>query len=304
MTLKILTWFWTQAGGRSKYEPYHVAILADMVRRHLSVPHSLACVTDEAIDLPSHIEIIRPPKDFADVRIPSWPEARPQCLRRISMFRPDAARWFGERFVCMDLDCVIGDDLAPLFSGPEDFRICAGTASGRPYNGSMMLLKAGSRAKVFSKFTPERAATAGRRYVGSDQAWIAHVLPDERTWGEADGVGFYGLPRSPESARRVMFFAGAVKPWQRPHDSWIGEHYRRAPQGRCLVLGYEGDVWGDAGRALDGPGFDGVIASPEAAAHWPGALTAVAGDNREARLLARMHGFEETVWCGRSEEEV
>lgn len=304
MTLTILTWFWTQPGGRSQYEPYHVAIWADMVRRHLSLPHRLACVTDEAIDLPSHIDIIRPPKDFEDVRIPTWPEARPQCLRRLSMFKPDAAGIFGDWFVCMDLDCVIGEDIAPLFSGGETFRICTGTAEGRPYNGSMMMLKAGARPKVFTKFTPAGAVKAGRKYVGSDQAWIAHILPGERTWGADDGVSFFGLPRHPEVPRRIMFFAGSVKPWQRAHHGWIGEHYRREPQGRCLILGYEGDVWGDAARALKGPPFQGVIASPEAAEHWPGRITAVAGDNREARVLAAMHGFEETVWCGRSEEEV
>ena len=138
-----------------------------MIRRNLTIPHQLVCVTDEQLDLPSHIEVIRPPGDFTDVRIPSWPEYRPQCLRRLSMFRPDAAEIFGPRFVCTDLDLVVGGNLDPLFSTKDKFRICKGTAESRPYNGSMFILTAGARAKVYSKFTPEAAVKAGRRFVGS-----------------------------------------------------------------------------------------------------------------------------------------
>jgi hypothetical protein len=48
----------------------------------------------------------------------------------------DAADIFGERFVCMDLDCVIGGPLDPLFDRPEDLVLFKGTAPDRPYNGS------------------------------------------------------------------------------------------------------------------------------------------------------------------------
>lgn len=299
--LTVLTWFWQQEGGRTHYEPIHVAIWADMVRRHLNMPHRIACVTAESIDLPSHIDIIRPPDEFEDIRIPSWPEHRPQCLRRLVMFAPDAGMTFGERFVCMDLDCVIGEALDPLFSASVDFKICTGTAEGRPYNGSMMLLKAGARPQVYLEFTPAKAADAGRRFVGSDQAWIAERIPGEATWGESDGLVYFGLPRSPDAIKRVMFFPGATKPWERSHNTWIGRHYRREPRGHCVILTHEGDVWGDAEKAFDVGGVDGVIASPEAAEHWPGQIDAVARDNREAALLARMHGFDEVTWCGSRE---
>lgn len=304
MTLTVLTWFWTQPGGRNRYEPGHIAIWAAMVSRHLSIPHRLACVTDEPLDLPSHIEIIRPPEDFRNVRIPSWPEAKPQCLRRLSMFRPDAAAIFGERFVCMDLDAVIAGPLDPLFSGGEDFRICNGTAVGRPYNGSMLLLKAGARPSVFSEFSPGAAALAGRKYVGSDQAWIAAKLPGEATWGEEDGVVFHGLARSADTVPRVMFYPGATKPWMRGHDTWVLEHYRGSGDGKCLILGYGETLWADVAATLDDGPYDTVIASPEAAEHWPGRITVIARDDWEAATLARMFGFGEATWCGRSVEGV
>jgi hypothetical protein len=275
-----------------------------MIRRNLTIPHRLACVTDEPLDLPGHIEVIRPPGDFADVRIPSWPDYRPQCLRRLSMFRPDAVEIFGPRFVCTDLDLVVGGNLDPLFQTKEDFRICKGTAKERPYNGSMFILTAGSRSKAFTGFTPAAAARAGRKFTGSDQAWLAYCLPGERTWDESDGVVFYGLARSAEVERRIMFFAGGTKPWMRLQERWIGEHYRREARGRCLILGYSSQVWADLDRAIDQGPFDGVIVSPEAAEHWRANFTAVASDDTDAAQIAHMQGFDEVVWCGRTEREV
>ena len=268
------------------------------------MPHRLACVTAEPIDLPSHVERIEPPKDFEDVRIPSWPEARPQCLRRLAMFAPDAGDTFGERFVCMDLDCVISGPLDPLFEGGEDFRICAGTAASRPYNGSMFMLRAGSRPAAYLDFTPERAAAAGKRYFGSDQAWIAQRLPGEPTWGAADGVVFNGLASIPPEERRVMFFAGETKPWMRAGNHWIDAHYRAEPRGKALVLGALPEVWAEAEAALEEHQFDGVIASPEAAEHWPGKVDAIGRDDWEAVRLARMMGFESVVLCGVDREAI
>src|SRR5688572_28605410 len=113
-----------------------------MIRRYLTIAHRLAVVTDEPLDIPG-VEIIRPPHDFTDIRIPSWPEHRPQCLRRLSMFRPDAAEIFGEEIACFDLDLVVSGPLDPLFHGAAEFRMAIGTAPNRPYNGSLLYLRAG-----------------------------------------------------------------------------------------------------------------------------------------------------------------
>lgn len=296
--LTVLTWFWRQPGGRTRYDPLHVLIWADMVRRHLSIPHRIACVTSEDIELPG-VEIIRPPRELEEVALPSWPAHRPQCLRRLVMFRRDAATWFGERFACMDLDCVVGASLDPILGCDEDFRMAVGTARGRPYNGSLIVMNAGARPQVHERFSEAEAIEAGKLFVGSDQAWIAHVLgPQEAVFGEADGLVYHGLARASGTVRRLMFFPGAMKPWQRGHDPWIERHYRREPGGRCLVLGYDDNLWGEVAAALATGHYDAVIASPEAAAHWPGEILAVARDNGEAALLAHMHGFDDVTWCG------
>jgi hypothetical protein len=235
--LKVLSWFWAQPGGRANYTADVVNMWAAAVRRNLTLPHTIACVTDHPEGIDSSIEIITPPRDFENVRIPTWGDRKPQCLRRISMFRPDAAEIFGPRFACMDLDAVIAGSLDPLFDVRNDFKMMIGTAPKiRPYNGSMMLMTAGTRPQVYTEFTPERATLAGKHFLGSDQAWIAFSLGwGEATWDEKDGAVWFSPRYSmnpPEC--RVMFFPGAVKPWtvagHRPLDHWVRRHY--APEVR------------------------------------------------------------------------
>lgn len=305
--VKIMVWLWSQPGGRTRYTPEHVRIWADMICRRLTLPHTLAVVTDVPGDY-GDIEVIAPPRDFEDIRIPTWGEHMPQCLRRLALFRPDAAEVFGaERFVSMDLDCVISGSLDPLFDRDEDIVLYRGTTAKRPYNGSMVMLRAGARPQVYDRFTPEEAIEAGQRYLGSDQAWISHVLGEgEATWGVDDGVHAWGSSWN-RGEPRLTFFLTAEKPWQfvEAGHPWVSEHYHRDRKGRVLVLGYAPNVWVDA-YAAQRP-FEAVIASPEAAQHrnadgWAwGDIDAIANTDEHALRLARMMGFtpEQVVFCGR-----
>jgi hypothetical protein len=299
--ITVLCWYWRQPGGRTKYAPWHVNIWHDMVRRNLSLPHRIACVTDTPEGLDPRIEIIAPPRDFEHVRIPTWKEHRPQCLRRLAMFAPGAAATFGERFVCMDIDCVITGPLDPLLTD-HDFRIFRGTSSSRPYNGSMMMLRAGARPQVYADFTPDRAAQAGRRFVGSDQAWITHCLgPGEATWGPGDGVVWHGGKGL--DAARLIFFPGHDKPWERRGMPAVDQHYRRDPQpGYCLVLGRGKSVWSDAERELASGDPGAVIAMGETVQHWPRRVDAIAGYDAQAQEIAAMMGFSDVRICGATGE--
>lgn len=210
--ITVLSWLWQQPEGRAKFTSEHVQIWADMVRRNLSMPHRLACVTTEAV--PAGVERIDPPGDFEEVS-PPWGPRKPNCYRRLVMFKRDAAKLFGRRFVCMDLDCVIGQPLDPLFDRPEPLVLCKGTALSRPYNGSMMLIKAGCRPQVYDRFDQDGADASGAEFHGSDQAWLAHCLGwGEATWGMADGIEFWTRTWSRNKSRpRVLFFPGKMKPW-------------------------------------------------------------------------------------------
>jgi hypothetical protein len=194
------------------------------------MPHRICCVTDMPDGIDPSVEIIAPPGDFLGITNPRWAGGRPQCYRRLSMFRPDAAGIFGERFVNFDLDCVIGGDLDPLFDRDEDLVLYKGTAPDRPYNGSMMLIRAGCRPHVFETFNQDNALLSGSEFCGSDQAWLAHCLGwNEATWDETDGVHFFGKKYTGDRTLepRVLFFPGRIKPWTATlFDGFTRRNYR------------------------------------------------------------------------------
>lgn len=261
------------------------------------MPHRIACVTDLVASFQSEIEVIAPPGDFEDIHIPTWAADRPQCFRRLAMFRPEPI--FGHRFACMDMDCVIAGALDPLFDRPEDIVLYRTPRSAinttRPYCGAMLLMTAGARPQVFTEFTPARAEAAGRRYPGSDQAWISNCLgPGEATWSEADGVLWWGDWR-PDVDARITFHPGDQKPWHIGHP-WVSQRYTAHRGGRCLILGHSPTVWRDAGAAIGR--FGCVIASPEAARHVRADM--IARDDHEAEQMARIMGFDDVLFCGRS----
>lgn len=227
--ITILTWLWRQEKTRTLYTAEHVNTWAAMVRRNLSMPHRICCVTDmpEGIDL--SVEVIVPPGEFLDITNPRWTNGRPQCYRRLAMFRRDAAGIFGERFVSMDLDAVIGGSLDPLFDRDDDLVLFKGTVRNRPYNGSMMMMTAGCRPAVYEDFNQEAALESGRLFCGSDQAWLMHKLgPNEKIWDERDGVYWFGgaYRRRHQPDPRILFFPGSLKPWDvQKIDPFARQHY-------------------------------------------------------------------------------
>ena len=154
---------------------------------------------------------------------------------------------FGNRFISVDLDCVITGDVTDLWSRQEDFIIWENstrptTAPGvplkpiTPYNGSMWMMNAGARQQVFTDFDPVKSPidTYNAGYVGSDQAWFAYKIPGEVTWKKEDGVYSWRqhmknrMYMLPEDAK-IVFFQGQEDPWDesaRAKASWIEEHYR------------------------------------------------------------------------------
>lgn len=205
-----------------------------MVRRNLSMPHRLACVTDIPQGIDPSIEIIVPPGEFVGLQTPTWCNGKPNCFRRLSMFRRDAGRLFGDRFVSMDLDCVIAGPLDPLFDRSEDLVLFKGTSPKRPYNGSLLLMTAGARPKVYETFTPDGAAEAGIRFRGSDQAWLAYCLGwGETTWSETDGVRFFPdySMKTKGAEPRLLFFPGKMKPWDlAPAFPFVRRHYHQTEE--------------------------------------------------------------------------
>lgn len=302
--LTILTWFWKQPGGRTEYTADHVNVWADMVRRNLSMPHRIACVTAHPDGIDPSIDIIAPPGDFEDVKLPTWGEDKPQCLRRISMFRPDAASIFGSRFACMDMDTIVMGPLDPIFDRDDEFIMFAGTTAHRPYNGSLLMMNAGARRQVYDRFTPDEAIKAGFRFVGSDQAWISYVLGrGEATWGPADGIHAYHSARNGNSETRILFFFGSPKPWDLLQEDRIASFYRKTGMGRAIVLCGGETTWSDAVEETQKGKVDAVFSIESIAKLWPGHVTGVAQGPKAAAAKAFMLGYEEIALCGNSTEE-
>lgn len=234
--LTVVTFKWKAPPGyRSTFKGEHVDVLRRMVRRHYQGPHRFICITDDARGIREpDVECFELWGDFATVANPSG-RKNPSCYRRLRLFAQNPGKFLGDRFVVLDLDCVITGDLGPLWDRPEDFVIWKSATSGNPYNGSMWMLQAGARPQVWRDFDAEESPrlTHAARLYGSDQAWMAYSLgKGEATWSQADGVRSYRLDIQPSGRlppdSRVVFFHGRVDPWapEAQRLPWVRENYR------------------------------------------------------------------------------
>lgn len=240
--LDVVCWKWKpRADYRSHFGPETVNVLRRMVARHLPLPHRFTCITDDARGIDDDIRIIPLWDTYANIPSPSGLH-NPSCYRRLKMFSAEARELIGERIVSLDLDTVVCGDLTPLFSRPEDFVIWGGVSHKgmKPwnwYNGSFMMLRAGTREQVWTTFdpavSPRNAHAANAR--GSDQGWIAYCLGmKEATWTASDGIYSFrshilldkkcALPKD----ARLVAFHGRNDPWNPltvKMAPWIREHY-------------------------------------------------------------------------------
>jgi hypothetical protein len=234
--LSVVTWKWKPFNGyRSSYSPDTVNILRRMVARHYPDPHRFICVTDDPDGLDPDVEVVPLWDDHATLLHPHS-HTHPSCYRRLKAFAPEMREILGKRFVSIDLDCVVMGDLRPLWNRPEEFVGLAGTQPPTTFNGSMFLLTAGTRPRVWNDFhprySPDYAKKAG--HYGSDQAWISYCLGEkEARWTTADGVYSYRLHVAPVGGRlpvdaRICFFNGKADPWSKgPSElEWVRQHWR------------------------------------------------------------------------------
>jgi hypothetical protein len=244
--LDVVTFKWKSSPGyRSKFGAEAVNVLARMVARHYQHPHRFTCITDDSKGIDGSIRVIPLWSDHASLLSPHG-RGNPSCYRRLKLFSVEAAEFIGPRFVSLDLDIVITGDLSPLWNRPEDFVMWKSVTPATYYNGSMLLMTAGTRRKVWDDFDPINSPRLTRmhRQFGSDQAWISYKLgPNEATWDTVDGVYSYRLHIDAQMIRgkyvkmsnkdlpsnaKVVVFHGADDPWgpNAQRLRWVREHYR------------------------------------------------------------------------------
>lgn len=222
--MHFVCWLWRGRGFEQPVATYgveHVAILANMLRRHGD--HILTCVHD-GVALPSGIGGIRMPPQVANL---------PDYLPKLWAFSPEFHElMLGARFVSIDLDVVVLGDLEPVLAARVPLLIWD-SARGEPYNTSLFALEPGFHTEVWRSLTPadlERAKSAAARWTG-DQSWLAHVLgPGVPTFGEDTGVIRYRPSKHRDAlpeGTRAAFLCGPMDPaTERERCGWIRRNWR------------------------------------------------------------------------------
>lgn len=211
------------------HDALHVNRLRAAVARNLKMPHEFVCITDDAEGIDDDIRIV-----------PLWDDHAHMGMnyRRLKMYSSEMKDLIGPRFINFDLDIVVCGPLDPLLERTEPFVAWKDVFYKRQaFNGSMVMMDAGSQSKVWDTFDPKLAVTLWKtgKGIGSDQAWAYHVLGrNVAMWTTSDGVySFqYDLVKKklqlPDNAA-VVIFHGACGPamtnLQKQHP-WILEHWR------------------------------------------------------------------------------
>jgi hypothetical protein len=228
--LQVVLWKWRDPRKRHiifDYSADAVNRKASELRRYLTLPHDVVCITDDAAGLASDIRVV-----------PLWPEGRElgACWCRLKAFAPEMTALIGPRFVWIDLDSIVVGPLDPLFERSDPLVLYrSDSVPGTPYNGSLLMMDAGARAKVWTSFDPAQSPALAREagFLGSDQSWIAHVLGrKEAVWTKDDGVLHFSLDCVPDlpAHGRIVFFPGVFKPHMarvREHAAWIEPYMSR-----------------------------------------------------------------------------
>lgn len=236
--IQVVCWLWrpTTPKYRSAFKAEHVNIFRNMIERHLHVPHEVVCITDMPKGIDERVRIIPLWDDHVSVPSPHGGFS-PSCYRRLKAFSPEMAEVIGPRFISMDLDVVIVDDITGLLTREEDFIIWGSVLRTTPYNGSMWMMNAGARKRVWEEFDPNVSPVLTRKagYHGSDQAWMSYCLGKGETQWTPESDGVYAF-RSDLKKRRyvlpddakIVFFQGHNDPWDEFSHKvapWIKDHY-------------------------------------------------------------------------------
>lgn len=221
---------------RVTYTAEHVNRVISMVGRNLSLPHRFVCLTDD----PAGVECETKPIPAPDLL------KYGACWHRLWLFSPEAKQ-LGDLVVSIDLDTVITDRIDPVLSDLPPFKIWGGCYPNIAYCGSLWALQTGAFPWVWNQFRERLHRLCrsflrrDRRYahpdcleaghtIGSDQAWMALMLPNMPTWTAADGVLSYRRDAKgelPVGARIVNFHGpeDPTLPQCQLESPWIAEHY-------------------------------------------------------------------------------
>ena len=149
------------------YSPDYVNILAAMVKRNLSIPHTFYCITDSVDGLAPEIKVYKLP-DYGFEGI--W--------RKLMTFQNNFLELQDQFVVSIDIDVVIVGSLDFLANHPEkDFIIARNWVKGGTRgSGSLYRLKVGSHTEIWNDFikNPEKSIDKfhGKNRLVGEQNWL------------------------------------------------------------------------------------------------------------------------------------
>lgn len=232
--INIVCWKWHPIQEKPKtkktvnFTAQHVNALFYMLKKHVTIPFDLICVTDDWEGILPEIIIH-----------PLWDQWRNLggCFTRLVCFQKDFA-YFGRKFTSIDLDCVITGNIDDILLREESFVIWQPENDINRiarYCGSLWTLEAGMHSVVYDRFTTYNLPpTRNGKYLGgTDQLHISKVLPNSAVYNSKDGVYnfvpdiFRKEGELPENAK-IVFFNGRFMPdeiFLLSKCPWIAQHY-------------------------------------------------------------------------------
>lgn len=209
------------------YSADDVNRLRAMFARHLTIPHSLHCVTNEPEGLRQDIEV-HPMPDFGF--------APRDCGngKKLAVYMPDFLGLDGQLLVQVDIDVVLIGNVDFLFDHPEqDFMIARGRnqAGGTRGHSAVVRVRVGSLPHLWADFVadPDGVVARCQHHRGapghvSDQRYLDWKL-DTMPFFEDGRIVYFRqdcnafsddqLPEGhavPPVGARIVSFAGRIKP--------------------------------------------------------------------------------------------
>lgn len=232
--INIVCWKWHPIQEKPKtkktvnFTAQHVNALFYMLKKHVTIPFDLICVTDDWEGILSEIIIH-----------PLWDQWRNLggCFTRLVCFKKDFFH-FGERFISIDLDCVITANIDDILLRKESFVIWKPENDHNriaAYCGSLWLLEAGKHPEVYDSFDPRKLPHLRlNKYLGgTDQLHISKTVSSADIYSSEDGI-YNFVPdifrrdgRLPDNAK-IVFFNGRFMPdeiFLLSKCPWISTHY-------------------------------------------------------------------------------
>jgi len=232
--LTCVTWKWRRADGSSLFSAEYVNRMRSMLERNLRLPHRLLCMTDDPAGIDPRVECHPLPAEFAGAF---------RCRRRMWQYSRDRASLFGPRFLAVDLDLVLTDDITPLVDRPEPI-VMLRIGYANTLSGSFILCDTGALHGAYECFAKNPVAFLPATGVqnASDQAMLNHWLRGKTVaeWSERDGFAvFFGKgyerfahlgvgpssPNLPKGARVVVLGSDDLGALTDPRFAWR-EHWR------------------------------------------------------------------------------